>query len=58
MADETAKAELKAAEDRYNWDTRFFAERQESLPYACEIPVQIEQRAFDLAREIRALMKD
>jgi hypothetical protein len=56
--DEQARAELTAAEDRYKWDTRFFAERQESLPLACEIPVQIEQRAFDLAREIRALMKD
>lgn len=56
--DDKAKAELMAAEDRYKWDTRFFAERQESLPLACEIPVQIEQRAFDLAREIRALMKD
>lgn len=56
--DEAAKAELAAAEDRYKWDTRFFAERQESLPHACDIPVQIEQRAFDLAREIRALMKD
>jgi hypothetical protein len=57
-ADEKAKAVLTAAEDRYKWDARFFAERQESLPLACEIPVQIEQRAFDLAREIRALMKD
>lgn len=56
--DEKAKAELTAAEDRYKWDVRFFAERQESLPHACEIPVQIEQRAFDLAREIRSLMKD
>lgn len=57
-SDEKAKAELTAAEDRYKWDTRFFAERQDAMPYACEIPVQIEQRAFDLAREIRALMKD
>lgn len=56
--DEQARTELTTAEDRYKWDTRFFAERQESLPLACEIPVQIEQRAFDLAREIRALMKD
>lgn len=56
--DEKAKAELTTAEDRYKWDTRFFAERQDAMPYACEIPVQIEQRAFDLAREIRALMKD
>ena len=55
---ERATVELTTAEDRYKWDTRFFAERQESLPLACEIPVQIEQRAFDLAREIRALMKD
>jgi len=57
-SDEKAKAELTAAEDRYKWDTRFFAERQDAMPYACEIPVQIEQRAFDLAREIRGLMKD
>ena len=56
--DEKAREQLTAAEDRYKWDTRFFAERQESLPLACEIPLQIEQRAFDLAREIRALMKD
>lgn len=56
--DEKAKAELTAAEDRYKWDTRFFAERQDAMPYACEIPVQIEQRAFDLAREIRGLMKE
>jgi len=56
--DTAAKAELAAAEERYRWDARFFAERQESLPFACEIPVEIEQRAFDLAREIRALMKE
>jgi hypothetical protein len=58
VTDENAKADLTTAEDRYKWDTRFFAERQESIPYACDIPVQIEQRAFDLAREIRSLMKD
>lgn len=57
-ADDKEKAELAAAEERYKWDARFFAERQESLPLACEIPVQIEQRAFDLAREIRLLMKE
>ncbi|GGF78906.1 hypothetical protein GCM10007301_43650 [Azorhizobium oxalatiphilum] len=56
--DDKSRAELKAAEDRYKWDTRFFAERQDALPYACEIPVEIEQRAFQLARDIRGLMKD
>ena len=56
--DEKARAELTAAEDRYNWDVRVFAERQQSLPLACEVPVMIEQRLFELAREVRARMQD
>ena len=56
--DEKARAELATAEDRYNWDVRVFAERQQSLPLACEVPVTIEQRLFDLARAIRAKMQD
>ena len=56
--DEKVRAELAAAEERYNWDVRIFTERQQSLPLACEIPVLIEQRLFALAREIRARMHD
>jgi hypothetical protein len=56
--DEKARAALTAAEDRYNWDVRVFTERQQSLPLACEIPVLIEQRLFDLARTIRTRMHD
>jgi hypothetical protein len=56
--DEKVRAELATAEERYNWDVRIFAERQQSLPLACEIPVLIEQRLFALAREIRARMHD
>ena len=56
--DEKARAELAAAEDRYNWDVRVFSERQQSLPLACEVPVLIEQRLFELGREIRARMSD
>jgi hypothetical protein len=56
--DEKARAELTVAEDRYNWDVRVFTERQQNLPLACEIPVLIEQRLFDLARAIRARMHD
>jgi hypothetical protein len=56
--DEKARTDLAAAEDRYNWDVRVFTERQQSLPLACEVPVMIEQRLFELAREIRARMKD
>jgi hypothetical protein len=57
-SDEKARSELAAAEDRYNWDVRVFSERQQSLPLACEVPVLIEQRLFELGREIRARMSD
>jgi hypothetical protein len=56
--DAAARAELAAAEERYNWDVRVFTERQQSLPLACEIPVLIEQRLFELGREIRSRMSD
>jgi hypothetical protein len=57
-SDDKARAELAAAEERYNWDVRVFTERQQSLPLACEVPVLIEQRLFALGREIRARMND
>ena len=57
-SDEKARAELTAAEDRYNWDARVFTERQQSLPLACEVPVLIEQRLFEIGREIRSHMHD
>jgi hypothetical protein len=57
-SDQNARSELTAAEDRYQWDVRVFTERQQSLPLACEIPVLIEQRLFELAREIRSRMND
>ena len=56
--DEKARAQLAAAEDSYNWDVRVFSERQQSLPLACEVPVLIEQRLFELGREIRSRMND
>jgi len=56
--DDQARAELAAAEDRYNWDVRVFSERQQSLPLACEVPVLIEQRLFALGRDIRQHMSD
>jgi hypothetical protein len=56
--DEQARTELAAAEDRYNWDVRVFSERQQSLPLACEVPVLIEQRLFELGRAIRQHMSD
>jgi hypothetical protein len=57
-SDESARSELATAEDRYNWDVRVFTERQQSLPLACEVPVVIEQRLFELGREIRLHMNE
>ena len=56
--DEKARSELTGAEDKYDWDVRVFSERQQSLTLACEVPVLIEQRLFELGREIRSRMKD
>jgi hypothetical protein len=56
--DERARADLAAAQEKYDWDVRVFTERQQSLPLACEVPVVIEQRLFALGREIRARMND
>jgi hypothetical protein len=58
VSDEKARAELAEAEDKYNWDVRIFTDRQQSLPLACEVPVVIEQRLFELAREIRTHMNE
>jgi len=57
-SDDKARAELAAVQEQYNWDVRVFTERQQSLPLACEVPVLIEQRLFELGREVRARMKD
>jgi hypothetical protein len=57
-SDERARAELTAAEERHQWDVRVFTERQQSIPLACEVPVLIEQRLFELGRAIRTHMSE
>lgn len=54
--DEASQKKLAEAEEKYAWDVRVFQERQQNLPMACEIPVTIEARAFELGREIRTHM--
>lgn len=55
---EAAEKKLAEAQERYDWDARVFQERQQNIPLACEIPVMIESRIFELARAIRSHMKD
>lgn len=56
MATQNSPEALKEQE-QLNWDTRIYEERSQSLTYVCETPVILEQRAFDLGREIQSNLK-
>lgn len=45
---------IDAEEEKLDWDTRIFTDRQQQLTYVCESPVILEQRAFALAKAIAA----
>lgn len=51
--DESAKAKVKEAEEKFDWAQRIFQERQANIPLACELPILIEERLFILTRAIR-----
>jgi len=51
------ETKLSPEQQEYNWNARIFQERQQNLTLACEIPALIEQRAYEIARLIRAQMK-
>ena len=48
---------LDAEEEKLDWDSRIFQDRQHSLTYVCETPRILEQRVFALARAIAAGLK-
>lgn len=50
---EDLAAKIDDAQRAYDWDARIFKERNDNIPLACEIPVDIDQRAFALAQAIR-----
>jgi hypothetical protein len=51
------ETQLSPEQQEYNWNARVFQERQQNLTLACEVPVLIEQRLYEIARLIRAEMK-
>lgn len=55
-SDDKARTELENAQQLFDWNVRVFQERQSNTPIACEIPVLMESRIFEIAREIRQLM--
>jgi hypothetical protein len=54
-ADRTLEREALIAER--DWDIRIYEDRRSALPYLCEQPVLLEQRAFALARAIAGHLK-
>jgi hypothetical protein len=50
---EDVTGQIEALTEKYDWNARVFKERQDNIPLACEIPVEIEQRAFAIGRTIR-----
>ena len=53
----TSDFKLTPEQETYNWNAFIFQERQQNLAVACDIPALIEQRAYEIARLIRAQMK-
>ena len=49
---EEAKKLRRDLEQKLIWQSRIHEEREKSLQFVCESPVILEQRAFELAREI------
>jgi len=39
------------------WSTRIFEDRRKTIRFVCEVPVQIEQRLFALARTAQQAME-
>jgi hypothetical protein len=56
-SNEKAATDLATAQEHFQWAQRIFQERQQSIPLACELPILIEERLFELTRSIRGMMK-
>lgn len=48
--------EAQKEREALDWDTRIYDERSQSLTFVCETPVILEQRAFELGREIQSYL--
>lgn len=55
--DPAAAKELDDANEKYAWTSRIFQDRQTNIPLACELPILIEERFYEITRSIRGLMK-
>jgi hypothetical protein len=56
-SDASAAKELDEANEKFQWTSRIFQDRQMNIPLACELPVLLEERLYEISRTIRGLMK-
>ena len=50
------RRKLAELQEQITWDTRIYDERDHSLRYVCDVPVQLEQRLFQIGRHISQLV--
>ena len=46
--------DFEELESRFTWDKRIFDERSQALQYVCETPVLLEQRLFEIAKQLQS----
>ncbi len=47
------QAQVEELGRQIEWETRIFEDRRKTMSFACEVPVEIEQRLFALSRAIQ-----
>ena len=50
------QAQIEDLGRRIEWETRIFEDRRKTTSFACEVPIEIEQRLFALARAIQGAL--
>lgn len=48
-----AQSQLQELQNQRDWDARIYEERRHALSQVCDQPVQLEQRAFAIARAVQ-----
>jgi hypothetical protein len=53
----TDEAKLQELGRQIEWDTRIFEDRRKTMSFACEVPIEIEQRLFSLSKSIQKALE-
>ncbi len=50
------QAQIEELARQIEWETRIFEDRRKTTSFACEVPIEIEQRLFALSRAIQSAL--